>query len=73
MNDIGDLLSGYPHDYVVCRECGKKFKTIEWSHLHHKHNMDIDEYERKYPNSPRVCTKTLLRLGRFKEVKDRIT
>lgn len=60
-----------PHDFVICRECGQKFKSIEHSHLVHKHNMTIEEYESKYPEAERVCTETLYKLGRIEEARSR--
>ncbi len=66
-----DLCGEEPHDYVVCRECGQKFKSIEHSHLVHKHNMTIEEYENKYPNAKRVCTDTLIKLGRTEQAMRR--
>lgn len=56
-----------PIDEVPCRECGQHFRCVEWSHLMHKHGMDIDEYEEKYPDSPRICTEMLKALGRSGE------
>lgn len=55
-------MEGEPHEYVVCRECGQEFKSIEWSHLKHKHDMTIEEYEEKYPEAERICTETLLKM-----------
>lgn len=65
-------LVGEPHEYVRCQECGQIFKVVEHSHLVARHNMTIEEYERKYPNHPRVSTITLLRLGRRREVSERL-
>lgn len=56
-----------PRDRVKCMECGMSLKCVEYSHLSHKHGMDIDQYEEKYPNSPRISINTLERLGRFEE------
>lgn len=68
-----DIISREPIDYVVCRECGKTYKTIEWSHLKHKHDMTIEEYEEKYPDAPRICIKTLRKLnGKEDELWQRI-
>lgn len=61
-----------PFDEVPCRECGKTFRSVEYSHLTHKHGMDIGEYEEKYPDSPRICTQMLEKLGRTDEIWDTI-
>lgn len=65
-------LCGEPHTHVTCRECGKRYKTIEHSHLKHKHGMSINEYEYKYPDVERICTRTLIKLGRFDDVLERL-
>lgn len=64
------MTGGIPYDYVICMECGKRMKSVEYSHLIHKHGMTIEEYERKWYKSPRVCINTLLRLGRIREAKE---
>ena len=38
-------------DFVVCNECNGKFKQIQYRHLKYSHNMTMDEYKQKYPNS----------------------
>lgn len=43
-------------DYVVCKLCGKKGKTLT-QHLRLKHNMSREEYEKIY-NSSVVCLAT---------------
>lgn len=71
---LGDFkLEGEPHDFVRCRECGNKYKTIEHSHLK-THDMSIEDYEEKYPDAERVSTETLAKLlpQRFDQFKERI-
>jgi len=58
-----------PYDEVVCMLCGKKMKSVEWSHLWHIHGITIEEYEKMFPNSPRVSINTLRKLGRHDEAK----
>ncbi len=41
--------------YVVCRECNKQMKQIQYRHLKYSHDMTIDEYKSKYPKAPLVC------------------
>ena len=59
-----------PYDEVRCMLCGKRMKSVEWSHLWHKHGVTIEEYERIFPNSPRVCIETLEKLGRYDEIRE---
>ena len=59
-----------PYDEVKCMICGKRMKSVEFSHLWYKHGLTIEEYERMFPNSPRVCINTLLKLGRYREAKE---
>lgn len=42
-------------DYVVCRECNKQMKQIQYRHLKYSHNMTLNEYKEKHPNVPLVC------------------
>lgn len=65
-------LTGEPHEYVVCKECKRSFKTIEYSHLKHKHGIDIKKYENKYPDAERISSIALLKLGRIDEFNNRI-
>ena len=41
--------------YVVCRECNKQMKQIQYRHLKYSHDMTLDEYKAKHPNVPLVC------------------
>jgi len=41
-------------DTVICEECGESMKQIQYRHLKYKHNMTIEEYTKKYPNSKLV-------------------
>lgn len=41
-------------DLAVCQLCGKEFKMITHKHLKYFHNMTIEEYKEKFPNSPMV-------------------
>ncbi len=38
-------------DYVVCIECGWKFRAITDCHLKHAHNSTLVGYKRKYPSA----------------------
>ena len=58
---------GYPHDFVICMECSQRMRTVEHSHLLNKHNMTLQEYKRKWAAYPRICTETLVFLGRKKD------
>jgi len=51
-----------PEDYVVCRECGKKFSRIVFSHLKRKHNFSMLEYREKHPDAPLVSRKNQLNI-----------
>jgi mannose-6-phosphate isomerase-like protein (cupin superfamily)/predicted transcriptional regulator len=42
-------------DYIVCNACGEHMKQIQYRHLKYNHNMTLDEYKIKYPNSKLVC------------------
>lgn len=41
-------------DTVMCEECGEHMKQIQYRHLKYKHNMTLDEYVKKHPNSKLV-------------------
>jgi hypothetical protein len=41
--------------YVVCRECDKKFRRLNGGHLAAKHNMTIEEYRTRWPGAPITC------------------
>ena len=41
--------------YVICNECGERMKQIQYRHLMYKHNMTMNEYKEKHPNSKLVC------------------
>jgi len=41
--------------YVICNECGERMKQIQYRHLMYKHNMTMNEYKQKHPNSKLVC------------------
>jgi ribonuclease BN (tRNA processing enzyme) len=41
-------------DTVICEECGESMKQIQYRHLKYKHNMTLEEYTKKYPNSKLV-------------------
>jgi len=45
-------------EFIVCRICNKKFKTITNSHLKKIHNIDIKEYKEKYPGVSLTSKKT---------------
>lgn len=52
-------------DYVVCQICGKKLKYINWLHLR-VHNISIEEYTNRYPNSKTVCSNLSKELNKYK-------
>ena len=39
------------YEFVICQECGEKMKQIQYRHLKYKHNMTLNEYIEKYPDS----------------------
>lgn len=43
-------------NYVTCKICGKKMKSISNTHLKNKHNITILEYKLNYPNEKIVST-----------------
>ena len=51
------------YDYVICKECHQKMKQIQYRHLLYKHNMSVEIYLKKYPNS-------MLIAERFKNTKE---
>ena len=59
-----------PFDEVRCMLCGKKMKSVEFSHLWNVHHITMEEYERLFPFAPRVCIWTLRRLGRYEEARE---
>lgn len=44
-----------PSMYVVCKECGKRMRFIDPSHLMKVHNMTKDDYIMKYGNDGLIC------------------
>ncbi|SFM86600.1 MucR family transcriptional regulator [Thermodesulforhabdus norvegica] len=40
-------------DYVICLECGAKFKQLTANHLRTQHNMTPSEYRHKWGFSPK--------------------
>lgn len=38
-------------DMVICEECGQSMKQIQYRHLKYKHNMTLEEYVQKHPDS----------------------
>lgn len=65
--DLNHLPEGEPHTYVTCQLCKRHFRCVEHSHLVARHNMTITQYEWRFPHAPRICTRTLLALGRIDE------
>lgn len=63
----GTQRQGIPFQEVRCRECGETYRSIEYSHLQAKHDMDIDDYEAKHPDAPRICVDMLYKLDRVEE------
>lgn len=51
-------------DFVVCRECNKKFKRISPQHLWFSHRMSFEEYQIKYPDE-----KTMIDVLRVSKLK----
>ena len=43
-------------NFVICKICGKKMKSISNTHLKNKHNITTLEYKLKYPNEKIVST-----------------
>lgn len=46
-----------PHNYVICQLCGERMNTISNTHLKQRHNLTIEEYKLKFPNSKIVSSK----------------
>jgi len=59
-----------PFDEVKCMLCGKRMKSVEASHLWHKHGITTKQYERMFPCAPRVSIWTLRKLGRYEEAQE---
>ena len=38
-------------DFVVCKECGMKFRAITFNHLKPRHSMTVADYQQKYPDA----------------------
>lgn len=38
-------------NYVICELCGEKMKSISSTHLTNKHNISVENYKLKFPNS----------------------
>jgi hypothetical protein len=45
-------------NFVICQLCNKKMKSITNSHLLNKHNITVEEYKLKFPNSKIVSEST---------------
>ncbi len=48
---------------VFCQICNEKMKSITNTHLKNKHNMDIEQYKLKFPNSKIVSETTSKKLS----------
>lgn len=48
---------------VFCQICNEKMKSITNTHLKNKHNIDIEQYKLKYPNSKIVSETTSKKLS----------
>lgn len=64
-------------DYVICKECNKKFIQIQYRHLKYSHNMTLVEYKNKYP-SCRLQSQKIIKYGKDnpsckQEVKNKIS
>lgn len=44
-------LNNHRQQLVKCQICGRQLKSINVNHLKYKHNITLDEYKKKYPNS----------------------
>jgi hypothetical protein len=53
-----EILFNDKKNYVVCRLCGKKLKSISNTHLKNKHNMTTFEYKLKFPND-KIVSETI--------------
>jgi hypothetical protein len=45
-------------NFVICQLCNKKMKSITNSHLLNKHNITVEEYKLKFPNSKIISEST---------------
>jgi len=45
-------------DKVICMICGKSFRQITYKHLKH-HNLTVEGYKNKYPESDMYCEETI--------------
>jgi hypothetical protein len=43
-------------NYVICKLCGKKMKSVTNTHLISKHDITISEYKLKFPNDKIIST-----------------
>ena len=50
-------------NYVICKICGEKMKSITNTHLKEKHNITTLEYKLKFPNEKIVSTTTSEKLS----------
>jgi hypothetical protein len=44
-------------NFIKCKICGEKMMVITNTHLMNKHNISVEEYKLKYPNSKIVCNR----------------
>ncbi|KKN89778.1 hypothetical protein LCGC14_0236260 [marine sediment metagenome] len=70
---VSGLIEG--EDYVVCRECDKRFQVLTGFHLK-THNITMAEYRRRYPNvslfSRKICNKqSESQTGRYEDPEER--
>lgn len=50
---LKDMENDYNH--VVCPLCGKKYMKLSTYHITHYHNISIEEFRRRYPDSKFEC------------------
>jgi len=50
-------------NHVVCLICGEKMKSINNLHLKNKHNITVEDYKLKYPNTKIVSESTSSKLS----------
>ena len=53
--ELKDFLSK-SKNYVICKICGEKMKSISNTHLKNKHNISTFDYKLKFPNDKIVST-----------------
>ena len=65
--DFSNFLSK-DKNYVICKICGEKMKSITNTHLKEKHNITTLEYKLKFPNEKIVSTTTSEKLSELVKI-----